>query len=208
MSIATSGEEPAPSDKDDWKKMFLQQIMEFRKLASARLNRELGESWQTTALVDATWLKFAQNPHQQFENPGHFFAAAAKAMQQNLIDSARNRNRQKRGEGEKSVPIHLIDEASIQVVNLFDLHQSMMLNEALDLLAKDHPEACFALALEFFYGMNQAEVQRKPQRAAPHNCRDRGFERDQTERSQVDQAISVESNTLFKRQVLVEDSLR
>ena len=158
MSIATSGEEPAPSDKDDWKKMFLQQIMEFRKLASARLNRELGESWQTTALVDATWLKFAQNPHQQFENPGHFFAAAAKAMQQILIDSARNRNRQKRGEGEKPVPIHSIDEASIKDVDLFDLHQSMILNEALDLLAKDHPEACFALALEFFYGMNQAEI--------------------------------------------------
>ena len=52
----------------------------------------------------------------------------------------------------------MIDEASIQVVNLFDLHQSMILNEALDLLAKDHPEACFALALEFFYGMNQAEI--------------------------------------------------
>ena len=67
-------------------------------------------------------------------------------MQQILIDSARNRNRQKRGEGEKPVPIHLIDEASIQVVDLFDLHQSMILNEALDLLTKDHPEACFALA--------------------------------------------------------------
>ena len=161
MSIATSGEEPAPSDKDDWKKMFLQQIMEFRKLASARLNHELGESWQTTALVGATWLKFAQNPHQQFENPGHFFAAAAKAMQQILIDSARNRNRQKRGEGEKPVPIHSIDEASIKDVDLFDLHQCMVLNEALDLLAKDHPEACHTLTLEFFEGMTQAEIAKK-----------------------------------------------
>ena len=79
-------------------------------------------------------------------------------MQQILIDSARNWNRQKRCEGEKPVPIHSIDEASIKNVDLFDPHQTLILNQARDLLAKDHPEACFALTLEFFYGMNQAEI--------------------------------------------------
>lgn len=82
-------------------------------------------------------------------------------MQQILIDSARTRNRQKRGEGEKPVPIHSIDEASIKDVDLFDLHQCMVLNEALDLLAKDHPEACHTLTLEFFEGMTQAEIAKK-----------------------------------------------
>src|SRR6187431_1422985 len=74
---------------------------ELRKLAAQRLTQEKpGQTLQATALLHEAYLRLVdvENP-QRFDGRGHFFAAAAEAMRRILIESARRRQAQKRGDG-------------------------------------------------------------------------------------------------------------
>src|SRR6266566_5040175 len=52
---------------------------------------------QTTALVNEAYLRLAHQRKPSFTNRSHFFAVAAKAMRQILVDHARRQQSQKRG---------------------------------------------------------------------------------------------------------------
>src|SRR5207302_3494942 len=75
---------------------------ELRKLAAVRLaNEKPGQTLQATALVHEAYVRLVGgNDSQEWNNRGHFFAAAAEAMRRILINRARDKNRQKRGGGE------------------------------------------------------------------------------------------------------------
>lgn len=60
------------------------------------LPRVAGGTLSTTALVHETYLKLA-GAGLNLNDRAHFFALAARAMRQVLVDHARNRGRQKRG---------------------------------------------------------------------------------------------------------------
>ena len=49
------------------------------------------------------------NRDEQWENRGHFFAAAAEAMRRILIENARRKKRQKRGGEYQRVPLEDVD---------------------------------------------------------------------------------------------------
>src|SRR5262245_42860076 len=74
---------------------------ELRKLASQRLVHEKpGQTLQATALVHEAYLRLVGAAQEQkWNGRGHFFAAAAEAMRRILIDNARRRKAQKRGDG-------------------------------------------------------------------------------------------------------------
>src|SRR5207248_2219348 len=60
---------------------------ELRQLAAQRLAHEKpGQTLEATALVHEAYLRLVGD--QQFENRGHFFAAAAEAMRRILVESA------------------------------------------------------------------------------------------------------------------------
>src|SRR5262245_28593632 len=74
---------------------------ELRKLAAQRLGREKhGQTLDATGLVHEAYLKMvgAAEP-QVYRDRRHFFAAAANAMRQILIDLARRKLTEKRGGG-------------------------------------------------------------------------------------------------------------
>src|SRR5215510_15537940 len=52
---------------------------------------------QTTALVNEAYLRLADQKKPSFKNRSHFFAVAAKAMRQILVNQAKAAQRQKRG---------------------------------------------------------------------------------------------------------------
>lgn len=58
-----------------------------------------------TELVHESYLKIAHNPERKFESRGHFFAVAAKAMKQVILDCGRKRMTAKRGRGAASVEL-------------------------------------------------------------------------------------------------------
>src|SRR5688500_18699336 len=70
---------------------------ELRGLAAVKMAREQpGNTLQPTALVHEAWLRLGDGV---FANRAHFFAAAAEAMRRILIESARRKQREKRGAG-------------------------------------------------------------------------------------------------------------
>lgn len=63
------------------------------------------DTLDTTALVHEAYLKIAARPDAEYENRGHFFAVAATAMRQILINYAEKKNAAKRGGGAEPVTL-------------------------------------------------------------------------------------------------------
>ena len=73
---------------------------ELRRIASGqRRRRGSSATLDTTALIHEAYLRFAKRDSHLYSNRQHFFAVAARAMRQILLDEARSRLRDKRGGG-------------------------------------------------------------------------------------------------------------
>jgi RNA polymerase sigma factor (TIGR02999 family) len=121
-----------------------------RKLAAQKLAQERpGQTLQATALVHEAFLRLInRDDSQQWENRGHFFAAAAEAMRRILVESARRKQRLKRGGTLARVELDPAD--SIVVDESFDL---LALDEALTKLALEDPVKAELVKLRFFAGL-------------------------------------------------------
>jgi RNA polymerase sigma factor (TIGR02999 family) len=74
---------------------------ELRRLAAHRLAHESpGQTLQPTALVHEAYLRLlGPEAEAQWQNRGHFFAAASEAMRRILVDNARRKRALKHGGG-------------------------------------------------------------------------------------------------------------
>ena len=127
---------------------------ELRKLAASKLAHEQsGQTLQPTALVHEAWLRLIGD--QSFEGHGHFFAAAAEAMRRILIERARQKKSLKRGRGFERLDLEHADVA----VHADD-NTLLLVDEALEKLAREDPEAAQLIKLRFFAGMTNDEAGR------------------------------------------------
>lgn len=79
---------------------------ELRSLARARLRLEApGQTLQPTALVHEAYLRLVGDEDLGWDGRGHFFAAAAQAMRQILVEQARRKMAKKRGGDRARVPV-------------------------------------------------------------------------------------------------------
>ncbi len=122
---------------------------ELRRLADQLLvNERRGHTLQPTALVHEALLKLLGCPSLRFDNLPAFFAVAARAMRQALVDSARRFTAIKRGGGQR---VYSLDEVStIFTEPNVDL---VALDEALKRLAKFDPRQGAIVELRFFGGL-------------------------------------------------------
>jgi RNA polymerase sigma factor (TIGR02999 family) len=128
---------------------------ELRRLAARKLARESpGQTLQATALVHEAYLRLVGDaPDRQWENPGHFFAAAAQAMRHILVEAARRKARQKRGGGRRR--IDLVDTPAP------DPDEDLLaLDDALNRLASEDPVAAKVIELRQFAGLGHEEIAR------------------------------------------------
>jgi RNA polymerase sigma factor (TIGR02999 family) len=127
---------------------------ELRKLAAARMANEApGHTLQPTALVHEAWLRLAgHDANIQFANRAHFFAAAADAMRRILVDRARRKSAGKRGGGWERINLDHV-EVAIDA----DDDTLLLLNQALDELVREEPEAAEVVKLRFFAGLTLEE---------------------------------------------------
>lgn len=123
---------------------------ELRKLAAARLAAEKpGQTLQATALVHEAFLRLVgPQDAAQWDNRGHFFAAAAEAMRRILIESARARARDKRGGDWRRVDFEELD-----VFTSVSPDQLVELDDALERLARLDPLAGSLVKLRYFAGL-------------------------------------------------------
>jgi len=128
---------------------------ELRKLAAQRLAHEKpGQTLQATALVHEAYLRLVaserrgSSPPENWNSRGHFFAAAAEAMRRILVENARRRNRIKHGGGRDREQLSLS-----QIAAPDELHDLVALDEALDRLNADDPQAAQLVKLRYFAGL-------------------------------------------------------
>jgi RNA polymerase sigma factor (TIGR02999 family) len=128
---------------------------ELRRLAAARMaNEAAGHTLQPTALVHEAWLRLAGNDaNAQFANRAHFFAAAAEAMRRILIDRARRKSAEKRGGDWQR-----IDLDKVEIAADADDDTLLLVNEALEKLAKEDANAAEIAKLRFFGGLTLEEA--------------------------------------------------
>jgi RNA polymerase sigma-70 factor (ECF subfamily) len=90
--------------------------MELRRLAGGYMRNERpGHTLQPTALVNEAWLRLAQQGQPQFQCRSHFIAIAAQYMRQILVEHARKRKAQKRGDAARAVEL---DDAALWLRNV------------------------------------------------------------------------------------------
>jgi RNA polymerase sigma factor (TIGR02999 family) len=124
---------------------------ELRKLAAQRLAHEKpGQTLQATALVHEAYLRLVIGADAlQWNNRGHFFAAAAEAMRRILIEQARRKQAARHGGGRERVDLVdadcAIDEADVEILSL---------DAALTKLAAVRPHAAEFVKLRFFAGLS------------------------------------------------------
>lgn len=128
---------------------------ELQAIAHRQLARDPNNvTLQTTALVHEAYLKLVDDTRVTSRGRAYFFAAAARAMRQVLVDASRRRQAAKRGGG---VPLTtLADQHSGQVdayaTDLLDLDQ------ALEELGRRNPRQMRVVECRFFGGMSVTET--------------------------------------------------
>ena len=127
---------------------------ELRRLAARKMSNENpGQTLQATALVHEAWIKLAGSDRQQWQGRSHFFGAAAEAMRRILIDKARRKATQKRGEG---IQPEELNESRIEL--RAPAEEILAVNEALHQLARSEPITAEVVKLKYFVGMTLAEI--------------------------------------------------
>ena len=127
---------------------------DLRRLAHYQMGRQRPDhTLQATALVNEAYLRLADLTSPNFTNRSHFFAVAAQAMRQILVNYAKASQSQKRGGGALKVEL---DETALispeQTTEILDL------NEALERLATLDSRKAHVVELKYFGGLDHDEI--------------------------------------------------
>jgi RNA polymerase sigma factor (TIGR02999 family) len=124
---------------------------DLRRLARRQLGYEYVErTLNPTALVHESYLKLGR-PAMAARDRAHFFAIAARAMRQVLVDQARDRKAAKRGGGEWERTTHTDGAWAAE----FDPDGVLAIGEALERL---EPRQRQVVECRFFGGMEEQEI--------------------------------------------------
>lgn len=126
---------------------------ELRLLARRQLAGQDRRLLQTTDLVHDAYLKLAGHSRLDVQDRRHFFAIAARAMRQLIVDQARRRSAQKRGGPARDLPLEegyvALDERATEIVAV---------DEALEQLAAVDERLSRVVELRFFGGLSVEET--------------------------------------------------
>lgn len=128
---------------------------ELRRLASFKINRETpGQTLSGTDLLHEAFMRlYREGDAPKWSSERQFFSAAAEVMRRILIDRVRAKRRLKRGGEYTRIEI---DEASISSPHSEE--RLLEVNEAIDHLEKEDPEAADLVKLRYFAGLTLKEI--------------------------------------------------
>jgi RNA polymerase sigma factor (TIGR02999 family) len=127
---------------------------ELRRVAARQLRRERpNHTLQPTALVHEAYLRLVDQRQLDWQGRAHFFGVAAQVMRRVLVDHARRRAADKRGQGVPRVPI---DEA-YEVATSSEL-PILALDHALDRLQQLDANLARLVELRAFGGLTIEEA--------------------------------------------------
>jgi RNA polymerase sigma factor (TIGR02999 family) len=127
---------------------------ELRRIARRQLGRwRATGSLDTGSLVNEAYLKLVDQTRTTWHDRDHFFAIAACAMRQVIIDYARRRRSQKRGGSVEQVPLEQ-REIAIQT----QIEQLLALDQLLTRLGAEQPRLKQLVECRYFAGYSEAET--------------------------------------------------
>lgn len=127
---------------------------ELRAMAAHKMATERpGHTLQPTALVSEAYLRLGGPDGFKFENRAHFFTAAAEAMRRILVDSARRKRQLKRGGEQEQVEL-----SETQIAAPVEDDKLLLINEALDVLAREDPVKAEVVKLRYFVGLKHQDI--------------------------------------------------
>ena len=136
--------------------LFATVYAELRSLAKQKMAGQApGQTIQATELVHEAYLKvIGPNGDKNWANRSHFFANAAEAMRQILIDRARRKQAIKRGGGHGK-KVQLDDfEVAVEASN----DELMAINDAIDSLINEDETSANLVKLRYFSGFTTEEA--------------------------------------------------
>lgn len=127
---------------------------ELRRMASARRRHASpAETLQPTAIVHEAYLRLVGNASLRLQDRTHFFAVAARAMRQIIIDDARRKDSLKRGGAALRVTL----DEGIQGRPGKDI-DIVALDDALEKLGQADPAQAQLVEMRFFAGLTLEEI--------------------------------------------------
>ncbi len=136
--------------------LFGRVYAELKQMAHFQLAASSGHTLNTTGLVHEVYLKLAQPAAHDLHGRAHFFALAAKAMRQIVIDHARARMTDKRGGA--GLQIVTLEAAESVVDGELGPDELLRLDVALNRLASEEPRLAELVEQRFFAGMSVSDI--------------------------------------------------
>lgn len=140
-------------DRGSWERLVPLVYAELRAVARARLGGDGPPTLGATELVHEAWIKLAESTSLQLQDRRHFFAVAARAMRQVLVDYARAKGAKKRGGDRVRVELQDGDAARTD-----GLEEVLAVHEGLDRLREIAERPARVVELRYFGGLTLDEV--------------------------------------------------
>ncbi len=153
-SVTQLVEAAGSGDADALQRLFTAVYGELKRIARRQLAGGNGSTLDTTVLVHEAYLKLVNPEKLQLRDRGHFFAIAAKAMRQIVIDHARRRLALKRGGGEIEA-VTLNESAALDAMTPDTL---LRLDHALDQLGGLDRRLAELVEMRFFGGLSIEQI--------------------------------------------------
>lgn len=127
---------------------------ELRRIARRYRSKERGEhTLQTTEIINEAYLKLLNQKENDWQDRTHFFAVASRVMRNLLVDYARTKNYQKRGNGAEKISLE-----DVEICTLEPDEKILALDEALKKLAKFDERKSNLVELRYFGGLSALET--------------------------------------------------
>jgi RNA polymerase sigma factor (TIGR02999 family) len=139
-------------DRQAEARLFELVLPDLQRIATNLMRRERADhTLQPTELVSQIYLKLVAARDRTWENRGHFFALAARAMRNYLIDYARSR---------PNAELLSVDAMPFDGLAIIreDTDSLLDLNRLLDELSEENPQGCLIVELKYFLGLNNEET--------------------------------------------------
>jgi RNA polymerase sigma factor (TIGR02999 family) len=109
-----------------------------------------------TELIHEVWIRSLSRGGWKITSRQHFYAIAALAMRRILVDFARNRLAQRRGNGKIPEPLDAINIS--QIAETTDLESMVRIGLLMDQLEKNNLEAARIVDMHYFTGFTFEEI--------------------------------------------------
>jgi RNA polymerase sigma factor (TIGR02999 family) len=149
--LLNGGSSGSANERDELEKLV---YAELRKMAARIMRAEHeGHTLQATVLADDAFMDLV-HADANWQNRAHFFASAANAMRQILVNYSRSKNAAKRG-GDF---VRMDADAERLAAAISDPDTLLAIDQALTRLAQKDPRQAQIVELRYFGGVTEEEI--------------------------------------------------